>query len=102
MAAVQMMCARVGMVTGRGLVGALQRRLPRWALVAASVALLCANTMNIGADLSAMADAAELFTKVNSHLWVLGFGIGIAWATVRLPYARIARILKWLALFLFA
>jgi Mn2+/Fe2+ NRAMP family transporter len=102
MAAVQMMCARVGMVTGRGLVGALQRRLPRWALVAASVALLGANTMNIGADLSAMADAAELFTKVNSHLWVLGFGIGIAWATVRLPYARIARILKWLALFLFA
>jgi len=49
-----------------------------------------------------MADASELFTGVNSHLWVLIFGIGIAWATVRLPYASIARILKWLALFLFA
>ena len=102
MAAVQMMCARVGMVTGRGLIGALKSRFPRWALLLGSVGLLCANTMNIGADLSAMADAAELFTRVNSHFWVLVFGIGIAWATVRLPYASLAKILKWLAVSLFA
>src|SRR5438105_2462926 len=57
MMAVQLMCARVGMVTGRGLIGALRQRLPRWALVAGALALLAANTINIGADLSAMADA---------------------------------------------
>jgi len=102
MAAVQLMCARVGMVTGRGLVGALRQRLPRSLIVVGAVALLAANTMNIGADLSAMADAAELFTGVNSHLWVLIFGGGIAWATVRLRYGVLAQALKWLTLSLFA
>jgi Mn2+/Fe2+ NRAMP family transporter len=102
MAAVQLMCARVGMVTGRGLVGALRQRLPRGVILTGAVGLLLANTMNIGADLSAMADAAELFTGLNSHLWVLVFGGGIAWATVRLRYAELARVLKWLTLSLFA
>jgi len=102
MAAVQLMCARVGMVTGRGLVGALRQRLPRGVILTGAVGLLLANTMNIGADLSAMADAAELFTGVDSHLWVLVFGGGIAWATVRLRYAELARVLKWLTLSLFA
>jgi len=102
MAAVQLMCARVGMVTGRGLVGALRQRLPRSLIVVGAVALLAANTMNIGADLSAMADAAELFTGVDSHLWVLIFGGGIAWATVRLRYGVLAQALKWLTLSLFA
>jgi len=102
MASVQLMCARVGMVTGRGLVGALRQRLPRGVILAGALGLLAANTMNIGADLSAMADAAELFTGINSHLWVLVFGGGIAWATVRLRYAVLAQALKWLTLSLFA
>ena len=102
MAAVQLMCARVGMVTGRGLVGALRQRLPSGVILIGALGLLAANTMNIGADLSAMADAAELFTGINSHLWVLVFGGGIAWATVRLRYAVLARALKWLTLSLFA
>jgi Mn2+/Fe2+ NRAMP family transporter len=102
MAAVQLMCARVGMVTGLGLVGALRQRLPNGLLLVGAVGLLAANTMNIGADLSAMADAAELFTGINSHLWVLIFGGGIAWATVRLRYAVLAQALKWLTLSLFA
>src|SRR5215831_3920227 len=59
MAAVQLMCARVGMVTGRGLVGALRERLPRRVIFVGALGLLIANTINIGADLSAMADAAE-------------------------------------------
>src|SRR5213596_1723700 len=50
MAAVQMMCARIGMVSGRGLAGALRRKFPRPLLVAAALALLAANTINIGAD----------------------------------------------------
>jgi Mn2+/Fe2+ NRAMP family transporter len=102
MAAVQLMCARVGMVTGRGLVGALRRRFPRRVILVGAIGLLIANTINIGADLSAMADAAELFTGLNSHLWVILFGGGIAWATVRLRYAALASVLKWLTLALLA
>lgn len=102
MAAVQMMCARIGMVTGRGLAAALQTRFPRWLLLIAVTALLAANTINVGADLAGMADAAELLTSVSSHLWVLVFAAGISWATVRLRYHQIASVLKWLALVLFA
>jgi Mn2+/Fe2+ NRAMP family transporter len=102
MAAVQTMCARIGMVTGEGLMAGLRTRFPRRLLAVACFALLVANTINIGADLSAMADAVELLTGVNSHFWVIGFGALIAWATVRLRYAAIANVLKWLALSLFA
>lgn len=102
MAAVQLMCARIGMVTGQGLTTALRRRLPRPVLVAASVALLIANSINIGADLSGMADAAELLTGVGSHAWVVGFAIAIGWATIAWRYADIARVLKWLAIVLLA
>jgi NRAMP (natural resistance-associated macrophage protein)-like metal ion transporter len=102
MAVVQMMCARVGMVTGQGLGGALRKKFPRWVLVVGVIALLVANTINIGADLLGMSDAAEMLTGVNSHLFVIVFGVGIAWATIRFRYYQIARVLKWLALFLFA
>src|SRR5512142_1518361 len=102
MAAVQMMCARIGMVTGTGLMTALRRKFPRPLLAGAAMMLLIANTINIGADLSGMADGAELLTGVNSHLWVVLFGLAIGIATVELHYASIARVLKWLAVVLFA
>src|SRR6185295_14988225 len=57
MAAVQMTCARIGMVTGEGLAGAMGKKFPKWFLVCVSVALLLANTVNIAADLSGMSDA---------------------------------------------
>ena len=101
MAAVQTMCARVGMVTGRGLIGNLKQRFPRSVLITFVAMLFVANTINVGADLSAMADAAETFSSVNSHLWVIAFGAGIAWATVRFRYGQIAAVLKWLAVVLF-
>ena len=101
MAAVQATCARIGMVSGRGLMGALEQRFPRRVLGGAAVALFLANTLNVGADLTAMADAAELLTGVTSHLWVLCFAVAISWATIRLRYATIANTLKWLALVLF-
>jgi len=100
MAAVQMMCARIGMVTGEGLAGALRKRFPKPLLIAAAVALLGANVINIAADLAGMADAAEMLTRINSHVLVVVFGIGIAAATVRLRYVQIAAVLKWLALVL--
>ncbi len=102
MAAVQMACARIGMVTGGGLAGALRKKSPRWLLVAAALALFGANTINIAADLSGMADAAEMLCGLNSHYFVVLFGVAIAAATIRLRYQQIARTLKWLALVLFA
>jgi NRAMP (natural resistance-associated macrophage protein)-like metal ion transporter len=102
MASVQMMCARIGMVSGAGLARALRRKFPRWVVVIAGLALLTANTFNIGADLAGMADAAEMLTHVNSHIWVFVFGIGISAATVWMRYAEISKTLKWLSLFLFA
>ena len=101
MASVQAMCARIGMVTGRGLASALRSKFPRPVMAVACAALFIANTINIGADLSGMADAMELLTKVNSHIWVVVAGVMIGWSTVRLRYVSIARILKWLALVLF-
>lgn len=102
MAAVQYSCARIGMVTGRGLLAALAHRFPRPLLLAVCLALFLANTINIGADLAGMAEAAELLSGVSSHWWVIGFATLILWATVQLRYAQIARLLKWLALVLLA
>jgi NRAMP (natural resistance-associated macrophage protein)-like metal ion transporter len=102
MAAVQMMCARIGMVTGRGLTAGLRHKFPRWLVVVCAATLLIANTINIGADLSGMADAAEMFSGLDSHYWVVAFAVLIAWATIRFHYRSIARVLKWLALVLLA
>ena len=100
MAAIQMMCAQIGLVTGQGLAGALRQKYPRWVLATAAGALFIANTINIGADLGGMADAAHLLTGVPAIVWVLAFGVGITIATIRLRYAMIANTLKWLALIL--
>jgi NRAMP (natural resistance-associated macrophage protein)-like metal ion transporter len=98
MGAVQMMCARVGMVTGEGLAGALKKKIPRPICILFVVALLLANTINVGADLAGMADAAGLLTGWNSHLFVIFFGVVIAAATVKFRYKHIARVMKWLVL----
>ena len=102
MAAVQMMCARIGKVTGQGLAGNFKRRFPGWLLRVFIVALLVANTINIAADLAGMADAAEMLSGVKSHVFVVVFALLISWATVRLHYYQIANVLKWLVLVLFA
>ena len=102
MSMVQMMCARIGMVTGHGLAGALRQKFPRRLVLVAAFALLAANVINIGADLAGMADAANMLTGINSHWFVVGFGIAIACATVWLRYHQIANTLKWLCLALFS
>jgi NRAMP (natural resistance-associated macrophage protein)-like metal ion transporter len=102
MAAVQMMCARIGKVTGQGLAANFKQRFPSWLLRVVIVALLAANTINIGADLAGMADAAEMLSGVKAHFFVVVFALLISWATVRLHYHQIANVLKWLVLVLFA
>jgi NRAMP (natural resistance-associated macrophage protein)-like metal ion transporter len=102
MAAVQMMCARIGQVTGQGLAANFKLRFPRWLLLTFVIALLVANTINIAADLAGMADAAAMLSGINSRWFVIAFAILISWATVRLQYKQIANVLKWLVLVLFA
>lgn len=102
MAAVQMMCARIGMVTGRGLAGNLKQRFPRWLLFSVVLALLIANTFNIAADLAGMADAAQMLSGVRARWFVIVFAVLISWATIRLQYRQIANTLKWLVLVLLA
>ena len=102
MAAVQIMCARIGKVTGQGLAANFKRRFPVWLLRVFIVALLVANTINIAADLDGMADAAAMLSGINSRWFVAVFALLISWATVRLRYHQIANVLKWLVLVLFA
>jgi NRAMP (natural resistance-associated macrophage protein)-like metal ion transporter len=102
MAAVQMMCARIGMVTGRGLGSALNMKLPKSIIRIFCFLLFLANTINVAADLSGMADAMQLLTGIGSHFWVVTIGILIGIAIVRFKYGQISSVLKWLALSLFA
>jgi NRAMP (natural resistance-associated macrophage protein)-like metal ion transporter len=99
---VQLICARIGMVTGRGLAGALRQICPRWLLFIAPAALLGANIVTIGADLAGMSDAGQMLTGINSHFLTIFFGVGITLATIYFRYYQIASILKWLTLVLFA
>ena len=102
MAAVQMMCARIGLVTGEGLGKVFKRKFPRSVVLAVCCGLFVANTINIAADLSGMAAAGEMVFGVNALILVPLFGAAIAIALVYWRYERIAAILKWLVLSLFA
>jgi NRAMP (natural resistance-associated macrophage protein)-like metal ion transporter len=102
MAAVQLICARIGLVTGRGLAGAVRRHYPRPFLYAACLLLLAANVFNIAADLAGMAEAARMLTGVPALVWVPLFGVAILVVTVYASYGALARWLKWLTGLLFA
>jgi len=102
MVSVQLMCARLGMVTGHGLASAIRQRYPRWVLWGACLLLIVANIINIGADLGGMAQATELVTGIIALLWTPVYGGIILALLFWSSYRRIARIFKWLTLVLFA
>lgn len=102
MASVQLMCARLGMVTGRGLAGVLRRNYSRWILWGACGLLIVANVVNIGADLGGMAEATEMMTGVNSLVWTPVYAALITSLLFWTSYRFIARVFKWLTLVLFA
>ena len=102
MAAVQLMCARLGMVTGRGLGGVIRLRYSAWVLWPACLLLIVANVFNIGADLGGMADAMWMVTGIRSYYWTPFFALLIAGLLVWTSYDLIARVFKWLTLVLFA
>jgi len=102
MTAVQMVSARMGRTTGRGLAGNLRQHCPPWLLTSVVMLLLVANAINIGADLGAMADASRLVLGGPQVLYVLLFASVCIALQVFLQYARYVSVLKWLTLFLFA
>lgn len=103
MAVVQEMCARIGLVTGRGLAGNIRIHFSRRVLYLSTLFLFVANTFNIGADIGAMAKATQLLApKASFTLLVIGFTILILLLQIFTPYIRYAKYLKWLALVLFA
>jgi NRAMP (natural resistance-associated macrophage protein)-like metal ion transporter len=101
MSVVQEMCARIGMVTGRGLAGNIRINFSRRMLRFVTLLLFAANAFNIGADLGAMAKAVQLLRPSFSFGWlVVGFAVLSLLLQVLMPYAKYARYLKWLALVL--
>lgn len=103
MSVVQEMCARIGLVTGRGLAGAIRQNFSRRVLYACTLLLFAANSFNIGADLGAMAKGAQLLRpSMNFPMLVVGFALLSLALQIFTPYARYAKYLKWLAMVLFA
>jgi NRAMP (natural resistance-associated macrophage protein)-like metal ion transporter len=103
MAVIQEMCARIGLVTGRGLAGNIRTHFGRKVLYISTLFLFAANTFNIGADIGAMANAIQLLAPhFNFTLLLVGFTVVILLLQVFTPYVKYARYLKWLALVLFA
>jgi Mn2+/Fe2+ NRAMP family transporter len=96
--AVQEACARIALVTGKGLASVIRTNLPRWVLVLAVLLVAIANTFNIAADLSSMAASLRLLVPVPQTFGVVLFVIGIALAEIMIPYHRYARVLRWLCL----
>ena len=100
---VQEMCARIGLVTGRGLAANIRSNFSKKIIYICALALFVANVINIGADLGAMAKAVQLIKPSFSfELLVVGFTIFSLLLQVFTPYAKYAKYLKWLALFLIA
>jgi NRAMP (natural resistance-associated macrophage protein)-like metal ion transporter len=102
MAAIQLMCARLGMVTGCGLASVIRKRYPRWVLWSACSLVVIANVFNIGADLGGMADAMQMITDVPAYVWTPFFAAFILVLLLSTSYRLMARIFKWLTLVLFA
>src|SRR6202795_4007975 len=102
MVAVQLMCARLGMVTGRGLASAVRIHYPRWVLWSSCSILVVANIINIGADLGGMAEATQLITGIRALIWIPFYALFIIGLLFWASYMRIAKIFKWLTLVLLA
>lgn len=103
MGVVQEMCARIGLVTGKGLAANLRDHYPKWVISICTVFLFASNTFNLGADLGAMAQATQLLApQMSFALLVIFFAIVSLLLQVFTSYQRYARYLKFLALILFS
>lgn len=100
--ATQEACARLALVTGKGLAAIIKARMPRWVLVLAVLLVAFANTVNIAADLASMAAALRLIVPVDQTIGVILFALAIAITEILIPYHRYSKALRWLCLSLLA
>lgn len=102
MIVVQHISAKIGMVSGRGLAGVLKHNYSRWLLYPAVAGLVIANTINAGADISAIAAAINMFVPVPISAMVVPIAIAIVVLQIWGSYRLIVKIFKWLTISLFA
>ena len=102
MIGIQMLSARIGWITSEGLAANINKMCPRWLTMGLIGLLVVANTINIAADIGAMAEAVKLLAGGPQPLYVLGFGAICLGTQVYFSYERTVRVLKWLTLALFA
>jgi NRAMP (natural resistance-associated macrophage protein)-like metal ion transporter len=102
MVAIQMVSALIGRVTGHGLAKNMGDVLPRWLVTGLVALLFLANTINVGADLAAMGEAAKLVTGFGEHEFTIAFALVSLGLQLFIPYRRYARILTVLTFSLFA
>lgn len=102
MVGIQVISAKIGRVSGRGLATNIRHHYPASLLYGIVSLLLIANTINIAADVAAMGDALTLLIGGPAHLYAVGFGVFSLLLQVFIPYNRYVRVLKWLTLALLA
>ena len=102
MVSIQMVSAQIGRVTGHGLARNMGEIMPKWLVSLLVVLLFAANTVNVGADLAAMGEAAKLVTGFGGHGFTIGFALVSLLLQLFIPYRRYARFLTVLTLSLFA
>ena len=102
MVAVQLISARIGRVTGKGLAANLLGVFPRPAVMGLVALLFIANTVNIGADIAAMGAASELVLGWGARTFTVVLALGSLGLQLFVPYHRYVKVLKWLTLALFA
>ena len=102
MSTIQVLCARIGRVTGRGLSANMKLAFPPAILVVLVLLLLLANVLNIAADIAAMGEVAQLVTGVNWHLMTGVFVLLTLTLQILIPYRHYVFFLKWLSLSLLA
>ncbi|HYK75388.1 MAG TPA: divalent metal cation transporter [Daejeonella sp.] len=102
MTAVQEACARIGLVTGKGLASVVKKHYSRWVLYLVVGLVVIANTINIGADIGAMAEAARLLIPLPFAVLTLFFVSTILLLEIFTTYKFYSKVLKWLALTLLA
>lgn len=100
---IQEMCARIAMVTGRGLASNIKKNFSKEILYVCTILLFFANTLNIGADLGAMAKAVQLLAPKMSFIFLVIFtGISGLLLEIIVPYRIYTKYLKWLVIAVFA
>jgi len=102
MASIQVLCARIGRVTGRGLAANMKDAFSPPVLFLLVLMLLIANVLNIAADIAAMGEVAQLVTGINWHIMTGAFVFLTLFLQILIPYRHYVFFLKWLSLSLLA